>query len=161
MADDLFTASGTKVFIGPAIDSTTDTKAEYEALTWVEIGLVENLGEFGDQANAVTGAVLGDSRTRKAKGARDAGDMTITCFDNAADLGQQAAVAAEATKNNYAFKVQYANRPEPLGTDGVDYFRGLVMSKRKNVGTNDNIMRRTFAVAINSAVLEVAPAEAP
>ncbi len=157
MANDLVTASGTKIFIGPAVTDTTDTAAEFAALPWVEIGLVENLGEFGDQSAAVSGAVLGDGRTRKAKGARDAGDLSIVCFDGPDDLGQQAAVAAEATNNNFAFKVVYPNKLNPTGTDGIDYFRALVMSKRKNVGTNDNIMRRTFQVGINSKIIEVAP----
>ena len=75
---DIFTATGTKIFIGPSVTNTTDTAAEFAALSWTEIGLVESIGEFGDQASMVTGAVIGDGRMRKARGARDAGELAIS-----------------------------------------------------------------------------------
>lgn len=157
MAGDIFTATGTKFFIGPSVTSVTDTAAEFAALTWTEIGLVESIGEYGDESSAVTGAAVGDGRTRKAKGARDAGTLALTCFHDALDAGQQALVAAEAGNSNYAFKVVLPNRPNATGTDEVNYFRGLVMSKRRNVGNNDNIVRVTFNIGVNSPIVEVAP----
>jgi hypothetical protein len=156
---DIFTATGTKVFIGPSVTSATDTNAEFAALTYTEIGLVESLGEFGDQSSAVTFAVIGDGRTRKAKGARDAGSVSITVAHGSDDAGQAALIAAEATYNNYAFKVVLPNRLNVGGTDEIQYFRGLVMSKRMNVGGNDNVVRDTFEVGINSPVY-VVPATA-
>jgi hypothetical protein len=154
---DLYTASGTKVSIGPSTTATTDTAVEFAALSWTDIGLVESIGAFGDQSSTVSGAVIGDARTRKAKGARDAGEMTITVFDGPDDTGQQALVAAEATNNNYAFRLVAPNRLTTGGTDGIEYFRGMVMGKRKNFGGNDNLVRRTFAVGINSPIIEVLP----
>lgn len=157
MAGDLTTASGARLFIGPSVTAATNTAALYAALTWVEVGLVEDLGEGGDQSSAVTGAALGDARTRKAKGARDAGTRNIVVFDDPSDLGQQAMVAAEASNSNFAFKIVSPNRLNATGTDGIEYFRGLVMGKRKRMGTNDNIIRRTFDIGINSAIAEVPP----
>lgn len=153
---DIFTATGAKVFIGPSVTNTTDTSAEFAALSWTEIGLVESLGEYGDQSSMVTGAVIGDGRMRKAKGARDAGELTITVFHAGDDTGQAALVAAEATYNNYAFKVVLPNRLNVTGTDEIQYFRGLVSSKRLNVGGNDNLVRDTYSVAINSPIVTVA-----
>lgn len=153
---DIFTATGTKIFIGPSVTNTTDTAAEFAALSWTEIGLVESIGEFGDQASMVTGAVIGDGRMRKAKGARDAGELAISVFHAGDDVGQQALEAAEATYNNYAFKVVLPNRLTVSGTDEIRYFRGLVASKRLNVGGNDNLVKDTYNVAVNSPIVVVA-----
>ena len=91
---DIFTATGTRVFIGPSVTNTTDTAAEFAALTWTEINLLENIGEYGDESSSVTGAVIGDGRVRMAKGARNAGTLSVTGFHDATDTGQQALVAA-------------------------------------------------------------------
>lgn len=154
---DIFTATGTKVYIGPSVTNTTDTASEFAALEWTEIGLVESIGEYGDQSSSVTGAVLGDGRQRKAKGARDAGELALTVFHAGDDVGQQALIAAEATYNNYAFKVVLPNRLNATGTDEIQYFRGLVMSKRLNVGGNDNLVRDTYNTAVNSPIVVVPP----
>lgn len=158
MARDIFTATGTTISIGPSVTSATDTAAEYAALTpWTPIGLVSSIGEFGDESSAVTFAVIGDGRTRKAKGARDAGTLAITAGYDITDDGQEALVAAEATYSNYAFRVVLPNRLNAGGTDEIQYFRGLVMSKRLNVGNNDNVVTSSFMVAINSPITIVAP----
>ncbi|KMO15774.1 phage tail tube protein [Methylobacterium indicum] len=157
---EIVTASGAKIFIGPAVTSSTDTTAEFAALTWTEIGLVENLGEFGDESSAVNFTALGDGRVRKAKGARDAGMLSLTVAHDPTDAGQAALEAAEATNNKFAFKVVYPDRPVPTGTDGIDYFRALVMSKRKNVGSNDNVIRRTYSLGIDSQIFSVNAASA-
>ena len=154
---DVFTASGTKVFIGPPVTATPANAAAYAALSWVEIGMIESVGEFGDEESLVTGAVIGDGRMRKSKGAADAGELPLTMFHAADDAGQAALLAAQATKNNYAFKVELPNKLNPTGTNELQYFKGLVRGKRLNVGQNDNLVRRTVTVAINSAITEVAP----
>jgi hypothetical protein len=152
---DITTASGAKIYIGPSIPSSTDTAAEFAALTWVEIGLVESLGEFGDEASISTFASLNDARMRKAKGVRDAGTLAITAARTVDDPGQIALEAAEATNNKFAFKVEYPDKPNPTGTNSVDYFRALVTSKRANVGDANNIIRRTYSLGIDSAIITV------
>lgn len=153
---DIVAASGTKVYIGPQVtEAQADSVAEFAALTWTEIGLVENAGEFGDEASLITGQAVGDGRVRKAKGARDAGEMSLVCFHDALDVGQQALAAAEGNNNNYAFKVVIPDGPSDDYSDSTYYFRALVRGKRKNVGTNDNIIRNTFPIAINSAIFSV------
>ncbi len=155
---DIFTATGAKLYIGPSVTNAVDTVGEYAALTpWTEVGLVSTLGEYGDESSEVTFAVLGDGRIRKAKGARNAGTLAITVAHAADDTGQQAMVAAEATYSNYAFKIVLPNRLNATGTDEIQYFRGLVMSKRLNVGSNDSVVTDTYNVGVNSEVLSVAP----
>lgn len=152
---EISTASGTKVYIGQAVTTAqADTLAEFQAMSnWTEIGLIESLGEFGDEASDVAFAALGDGRTRHAKGARDAGTMAITVAHDPTDPGQAAAIAAEATNVNYAIRVTLNDGPAGY-SDTEMYMRGLVRSKRLNVGTNDNVVRRTINIGVNSEIFE-------
>jgi hypothetical protein len=154
MAGDIQTTSGTKFYISTtAAASTVDDVAGYEALSWTEIMEVEDLGNIGDVSSEVTGAAISDSRVRKAKGARNAGTMNVIAFDTVPlDAGQVAVIAAEATNDNYAFKIELPDAPPPSGTPTIQYFRGLVMSNELRLGTNDNIRRRSFNIGVNSAV---------
>lgn len=155
MAGDITTATGAKIYIGPQTPASTDTVAEFSALSpYVEIGLVESLGEFGDQSSTVNFAALNDGRQRKAKGIRDAGDIALTCAHDTTDAGQNALVAAEATPLKYAFKVVLPDQLTTGGTGTTLYFRGLVMSKRLNVGSSDNVIRQSFMIGIDSAIAE-------
>jgi hypothetical protein len=158
---DVFTATGTKIHIAPTEETTPANAAAYAALTWTEITLVENIGEYGDQSSIITAAVIGDGRMRKAKGARDAGEMAVIVFPKTADTGQAALIAAEATYNTYPFKVTLPNRLDAGGTDEINYMMVLVTSKRRNVGANDNIVRDTFNLAVNSAITVTAATAAP
>lgn len=154
---DVFTASGTKLSIASVGATVPGDAAAFAALTWVEVGLVETIGEYGDESSAVTFAALGDGRVRKGKGARDAGTLTVTCAHDALDAGQVLLTTAEGSNVNYAFKVELANKLNPTGTNEIQYFRGLVMSKRMNVGNNDNIVRRTFNIGVNTVIVTVNP----
>lgn len=149
--------NGVKVFIAPAVTTTPADAAAYAALTWTEIGLVESLSEYGDASTPVNFTSLGDGRVRKGKGSRDAGDMTITCGHDATDAGQQALVAAEGTNFRYPFKVEFPNKLNDEGTDEVHYFVGKVMSKRIGGASPNDVVRRSFVIAIDSALTEVAP----
>jgi len=154
----VFTATGSKFYISNvAVTSEPADAAAYAALTWVEITGIQTLGQYGDQANVINFAVIGDSRVRKSKGARDAGTMQVTTAHYGDDTGQLALIAAEATNKNYAFKVDLPNSITPsTGTDELNYFIGLVSGKKENIGTNDNIVARTFDVVINSKITVVA-----
>lgn len=152
---EVFTATGTKVFIAPSQTTTPANAAAYGALIWTEIGLLESIGEYGDQSSIITAAVIGDGRMRKAKGARDAGDMSLTLFPKVGDAGQAALVAAEGGYNTFPIKVVLPNRLTSAGTDEINYMVALVTSKRRNVGGNDNIVRDTVTMAVESAITTV------
>lgn len=147
------TASGTKFYIGPT-RSVLGNKAAMDALTWVEVGEVESLGEFGDEASIVTFASIGDGRVRKLKGARDAGTIELTVGRDPRNAGQQAMKAGQKTKFQYAFKIEAEDAPDENDTNSSYYFIGLINSDRENYGTNDNVVRITFSVGINSEILD-------
>jgi hypothetical protein len=153
----LRTPSGTKLYIGPSQASPPANAAAYAGLAWTEVGMLRSAPSYGDSASIVSGAVIGDGRMRKAKGARDAGDTEIVVYPDPDDDGQAALVAAEGTNNYYAIKVVNPDRLNATGTDGIDYFMALITSKKGSGGENDTIVTRTFGCAVTSAITEVAP----
>lgn len=147
-------STGAKIYIGPA-NSTADDHTTYVALTpYTEVKEVESIGEFGDQASTITFTSLGDARTRKRKGVRDAGDLNVVAANDPLDAGQKLMIAAQATDFSYAFEVLLADGADANDTDSTFYFRALVSSARLNVGAANNIIKRNFAVLIDSQVIE-------
>ena len=158
------TAAGTRLYIGTTaipqnMNNLSDSQAlaEFQADSYVEVGEVEDLGEYGDQSEDVTFASLGDSRTRHFKGTRDAGTAPITVGKDVTDEGQIALVAAEASHLDYNFKIVNNDALTLGGQGSEDYFYGKVMSKRDSVGNVNNVVRRNFAVGINSRIVTNAP----
>lgn len=151
------TGSGTRLYIGGVNNDRESDLADYVADSYVEIGEVEDGGEFGDESDVITFTSLADGRTRKLKGPRDAGTMTVVVGDDMTDEGQQALVAAEAEPHDYNFKVVLDDAVTLGGTGSVHYFTGKVMSKRRTGIQASSVRRRQFAIGINSAITEVEP----
>lgn len=149
------TAAGSKVYMTAAtVASTVDTKAEFDALVWTEIGEIEEIGEFGDQANPVQFTALGDGRVRKLKGSMDAGNLPLTLGHDTGDAGQVLLPDALDSKKDRGFKVVLNDGSEGSPSqDTTFYFRGLVMSHTVNPGSVDNIVRSSVNIAINSKPL--------
>lgn len=150
-------AAGSKIYIGTtaAIDFATDAGAltYFEADTYTEVKEVEDLGEFGDESAEITFGTIGDTRTRRFKGPRDAGVLALVCGRDPLDAGQQAVLAAEKVKDEYNLKI-VANDAPVGGTPTTYYMRVLVMSAKNSFGAVDNVVRVTFNLAINSAIIE-------
>lgn len=121
---------------------------------WIEIDEVEDLGEIGDEASDVTFAAIKNGRNRHMKGIKDAGTLALVCGHDPLDVGQLQLVACEGTKYNYPFKIEVADAPDEAYSNTTAYFLGKVMSKRLNLGTVDNVTRRTFNIGINTALFE-------
>lgn len=153
-------SNGTQVFIGP-VNSTADSKTAYAALTYTEITPVESVSDFGDQANVINFTSLGDARTRKRKGTRDAGDVNLVLGHDPLDAGQIAAVAAAATDFSYAFKVSLQDGADANDTDSVFYFRALVSTARVAPGSANQIVKRNLVLLIDSKVVEVLSVAVP
>jgi hypothetical protein len=146
-------SAGAQIFIGPV--TAAATASAYAALSYTEIGEVESLGEFGDEAETIRFMSLKDRRVRKLKGARDAGDLTLVVGHDPRDAGQTALIAAEAAKFAYAIKVVLPDAPDANDTDSVHYFHALIASKRLGVGSTNDVTKRNFVLAITTAVIEV------
>lgn len=156
---DISTAAGAKVSITTAavVLSTTDTLAEFAALTYTEIKQVESLGDFGDTANTVTFTSLADSRVQKMKGSRDAGELAIVVAYVADDPGQILAITNEKTKFNYGVKIELADKGSGAGAlNTIIYVGGQVSSASFSLGEADNVVRMNINILINTP-LWVAP----
>lgn len=155
-------AGGSKLYLGTTLAINTNqlnpaVVAEFESDSYIEVGEVEDLGEFGDESAEIDFTALRDARVRKLKGPKNAGTIAVVAGDDPLDGGQDAMIAAEASNLDFNFKVELNDAVSLSGTPSVHYFRGKVMSKRLNVGNVSNVVRRTFNVGINSAIYEVNP----
>ena len=157
MPGNIFTATGARLYVAPSAAAEPANAAAYAALTYTEVTMIESIGEYGDESSSIDFAVLGDGRVRKAKGARNAGALAVTVAHIADDPGQLAIESAEATYLNYPIKVELPNKLTTSGTNEINYLYGLVMSKRLNVGGNDNVVRKTYNIGVNSKITTVLP----
>lgn len=149
------TAAGAKLFIGSATTNATDTLPEFQADTYAQIGEVEDLGQIGDSSEEVRFASLNDGRYRKLPGVRDAGTLPCVAGNDPTDPGQLALINAfDNNSLEYNFYIELNDKLTLSGENTKLYFRGRVMSKQLNIGTVNNVVRRTFNVGVNSAVLE-------
>jgi len=159
--DNLNTAAGCRFSLGTK--SGADTETEYKADTYVEVGEIEDLGEFGDTFSSVTFTSLADGRVRKYKGTADAGDMTLTVGLDNGDAGQAALKVAhkDRSKGDYNIKITL-NDGDPDATPAIlpttFYMRGKVMNNTVAAGAADNVVRRNVTIGINSDILELLPA---
>lgn len=150
------TGAGTRLSIGPILTADlpadeADALALLTAATFVEVGEVETIGDYGDEDSDVSFTPLAAARVKHLKGASDAGTTAITVGLDAGDAGQIAMAVAKKDRSryDYQFKVEY-----PDGE--TDYFVGKVMSDRKTNIANSDVVRRTYNIGINSGIFEVA-----
>jgi len=156
--DNLNTAAGCRLSIGGKTGASTLT--EYEADTYVDVGEIEDLGEFGDTFNPVNFTSLANARVRKYKGTADAGNMTMTVGLDNGDAGQKAVGVAhkDRTKGNYNIKVTL-NDGDPGATPAIlpttFYYGVKVMNNTVAPGAADNVVRRNVTLAINTDIIEI------
>jgi hypothetical protein len=142
-----------------AIGTTTvcNNQADYEADSYTNVGEASDLGEFGDTAETIQFTALADRRVRKFKGSFDAGTITVQVGADLTDSGQDALVAAFAADDDYNFRIQLNDEATVGGTPTTLYCSGKVTSKNFNVGSVNNVVMRTFTIAVNSAFTVVDP----
>lgn len=159
--DNLNTAAGCRIALGGKTGA--DTETEYKDDTYVDIGEVEDLGEFGDTFSAVNFTSLRDGRVRKYKGTADAGDLTVTVGLDNGDAGQNALKVAhkDRSKGDYNIKITL-NDGDPDASPVINpttfYLRGKVMNNTVAAGSADNLVRRNVTIGINSDIIELLPA---
>lgn len=153
------TNAGSKLYVCATPQNEDLTQTDYEALTWVEIGLVGNRGEQGKITNILNYPVWGTTVTQKAKGMTDAGGGDLRVARDYNDAGQvilRAAAEDIGVNNNYAFKELRADGPEAgLGT--VRYNRGLVTGPRSPGGANEDFDEEIFTLAFQQTEIVVDP----
>jgi hypothetical protein len=125
--------------------------------TWALVGGTTNLGAAGDTSNLITSDQIGSGRTRKAKGTRNAGSMQVICDIDIADAGQLALIAAEKTRDSYAFKLEFDDAPSG-GTPSTRYFTAFIMSTSEQYDEANSVMKLNATLEIDSNIVRVAAA---
>ena len=143
------TLQGTKIYISNAEVTLPLSQAAFEALSWVEIGKVGNLGDYGVSPNIVTYNTLDTKVSSKAKGVEDAGDLVIEVARKYDDAGQIKINAAADTKYNWATKIEYADAPTSAHTNTIVFGAGPVAGPQRLGGGTDDFIRESFTVAFS------------
>ncbi len=157
-----FATAGSKVSIGGvlAMKGTDFIETDFDTQVWTEIGSLDSIGSFGDTAQAITASIVNEGRDKTIKGTRSAGTMELVAHADYADAGQIALLAAEKSKHDFAFKVEFNDAPEG-GTNSQRLFIGKVMSAAEALDQANNTMKLNASVAINSNIVRIAAAETP
>ncbi len=143
-----FTSAGTDISICANAPATYDAIG-FAALTWISIGEVTELGEFGRVYNIVKLNLLKDRRTVKRKGSYDDGTVAAQMARVPDDAGQAILVAAVNSDSSYSIRVTLQ--------DGTKfYFSAQISSYTTNVGNVDQITSATVNFEIDNNIIEVA-----
>lgn len=132
------TASGVTLGISSSAPATHDV-AGFDALTFINVGEVTNVGEFGKEFAAVTHNPLGSRGTKKGKGSYNNGTLNPSLALDPDDAGQQLMETALNSDADYYFAVTLQD-----GT--VFYLVGLVMAFKPNIGGVDDVVTATTTI---------------
>lgn len=138
----LGTVAGTLIGISAASPATFNV-AGYTALTFTNIGSIEDGGEHGRTYNEVTFNPIDTRGTQKFKGSFNEGNKTLSIGYNSDDAGMILLKTALNSDNDYSFKVTY-----PDGD--IDYFQAKVMTLTKATGGVDSIRMASVELSITT-----------
>lgn len=149
MPSELFAVSDSKIFIGGALSTKKADfiAGDFTSQTWVEIDGWETCGAIGDAAETITTTLINRGRAIKQKGTNNAGSMENTFAVIDGNAGQTALFAAQASDDNYAFKIEWS-------TGEVWSFIGLVMTKARAGGDANAVHMINATIEINSNIVE-------
>jgi len=156
-----FATAGSKVYIGGvlAVKNADFVVGDFSAITWVEIKELDTIGTFGDTSESITHQAIGQIRDQTIKGTRSSGSMELGGAIDYADAGQLALIAAEKSRDNYAFKIEFNDAPSGASpTPSERMFVGLVMNTSEALEASNNVMKLSSSITINSNIVRVAAA---
>ncbi len=153
----IFAAAGAKLFIGgplPPNFTAALTAADFIGQTWVEVAPMEQLGTLGDNAEVITFNALGDGRTYKQKGTKNAGSFQAVAGFDASNPGQIAVIAAADSPNSFATRIVLNDAPAG-GTPSERLFTAMYMSAAQAIDTANTIIKLNMSMEVNSNVVTI------
>ncbi len=149
MTTQFMASAGTGISVSAATPVTQDA-AGYVALSWTDIELASELGEFGPTDALVTYIPLIDPTVQKAQGSRNYGSVTLTAaYTTAVDAGIAILETAHAARAKPSVRVTY-----PDGA--IRYFQVACMGVKEIVGGADSVLGLSTALEITTAIVKVA-----
>lgn len=147
------TSTGVQLGVADETPATNDA-AGFGALTFVEVGEVTDLPEYGPNVQVVESQPLATGVTEKFNGFINYGSIALGLELDTEDDGQQVLEAGvpvpPAQFTPHSFEITY-----PDGT--VEYFTGGIFSYTRNPGSANSMVGSTVQVEINSAIVRVLP----
>ena len=137
------TVAGTAIGISAVLPVTYNV-AGYVALTFTNIGNIEDGGEHGREYAEVTFNPIDTRATRKYKGSFNEGNKTLSIGYDSDDAGMILLKTALHDDNDYAFEVAYPN-------GDIDYFIAKVMTLTKATGGVDTIRMASVTLGITTS----------
>jgi len=132
------------------LTTSCDAIGDFQGLTIAtELGLIENLGDFGKQFEMVNFVAVSDGRTYKFKGAYNEGAMDLMVAQDLSDSGQAALLSygSALDQNTYPFKITIVGADASYDTI---YFGAKVMSFRTSMGAVNSIIKASIRLEINT-----------
>jgi len=146
----VFTTLGTVLSVVSGVPATF-TEAGYEALTYVAVGEVGDLGEFGGTREVVTFTPVSTGIVAKRPGSINYGQMSLQIGRDAADVGQialQSALDGAESGNVHSFELVDRNGDKL-------FYTGIVSSFTYNAGSANTIFGGSCTVDLTSKPLAV------
>ena len=145
------TSTGTILSV-VAGDPATFTAADYADLTFVVVGEVIDLPEYGPNVQVVESNPLATGITEKFKGFINFGSQSMGLEFDSEDAGQL--VLADgvegSTKNQqHSVKIEYQD-------GSIDYYSARIFSYTKAPGSANSMVGSTVQVEINTPIVRVA-----
>jgi hypothetical protein len=153
----LYPVAGCKFWVStnPFAELAVDAVAgDYSAVTWIECKKWTQMGTFGDSSQLINTDLIGEGRTKKQKGTKNAGSMANVFANDAADPGQAKLLAASLSYSSYAFKVELNDKVTTVNSTRLMY--GLVMTAQNVGGGANTVQTFNCTVEINSNIVATA-----
>lgn len=156
----IYSMKGAKLYIGAAVaiksgawvvgDFTTPLTAK------TEIKEPETMASAAEEFAELAFENISDGAVRVLKGSRKGGLMDFTHGHDYADAGQIAVKAAFEAEGDYAFEIEWADKPSSGASpkNSRRLFIGKVM-KMSDGGEGAGVAKFTYSVQLNSNVVRV------
>ena len=145
------TSTGTILSV-VAGDPATFNAAGYAGLTFVVVGEVIDLPEYGPNVQVVESNPLATGITEKFKGFINFGSQSMGLEFDAEDAGQlvlAAGVEGAGKNQQHAVKIEYQD-------GSIDYYSARIFSYTKAPGSANSMVGSTVQVEINTPITRVA-----
>ena len=155
------TKKGTKVYVCATAQNTNLIESAYVALTWVQVGKVGNVGDFGANSTMNSYDTYDEDVTQKQKGTANAGDPPIEVASVATDAGQiiLRTFGNPLNQDNMAIKIERNDGGSGF-TNTTFYSRGVVSGPVYPGGGSDDFELERFTIGLNQLPIRVDPVAA-
>ena len=141
------TAAGTTIAIVSGAPASYDI-AGFAALSLIDVGEVETLGEFGGTSQVVSFIGLTDVIEQKFKGSFNAGSLAVSVGNDLSDAGQVILSAGAAPTNNTVHSVSVTFPDATLV-----YFTCIITGFGLSVPDANSVIKATASLELNNAVI--------